>query len=231
MLAGIQGAIDNLRPEYQIRIAALAATDPIAALQLAVETFAAQGIEIPIELTALLDTFTGAVDTATEPRQTEVELESNAGEVGDDIDDAVEDRETGVELESNADETGDDIDDATEDRTTQVIVPKSDSLGQMQTLIDHVARARTVAFNVKADNAGAIDNVLDGVDRNPTGAYRRRRRNRRRRTRAQSHGTRPTYRTSVSHTVGSTSRAASPGTTRGVTAATLDAGAARHRST
>ena len=33
-------------------------------------------------------------------------------------------------------------DEATDDRTTDVIVPKSPTLGQMQTLIEHVARAR-----------------------------------------------------------------------------------------
>ena len=63
-------------------------------------------------------------------------------------------------------------DEATVDRTTQVIVPKSDSLGAMQELIDHVARARTVAFNAKADNAGQINDLLDHLARAREAAIR-----------------------------------------------------------
>ena len=42
----------------------------------------------------------------------------------------------------------------------------------MQELIDHVARARTVAFNAKADNAGQINDLLDHLARAREAAIR-----------------------------------------------------------
>lgn len=64
-----------------------------------------------------------------------------------------------------------DIDKATEDRVTTVFVPKSDSLGQMKTLIDFVSRDRTTNLNAKADNAGAIGRILDAVARDRAAWY------------------------------------------------------------
>lgn len=155
-LNAIQPIIDQLvssgvlSPEIALQISALNIDDPEAALALAVQVLEAAGLEVPVQLRPDTEGFQQEMDGVTTTPWG-----------------------TTVAIASNADDTKDDIDVATEDRTTQVIVPKSDSLGAMQKIIDVVARDRTVQFIAKADNAGAIDAILDAVAAPPaTGGAR-----------------------------------------------------------
>lgn len=73
-LALLAGAISGLPEEVQIRVAAVAATDPLAALELVVAEFQNQGIAVPVELTALVDQL--HADIAAEeqtPHETSIE--------------------------------------------------------------------------------------------------------------------------------------------------------------
>jgi hypothetical protein len=149
-LEGISSTIDTLveqgviAPEIALQIAL--AEDPVAALQTAIDAVGGVGVPITAETEAFLESLGVIVD------------DDYVATVSVDDDGAIA-------------TMGDDIDAATEDRTTQVIVPKSPTLGQMQDLIDHVARERTVQFVAKSDNAGTVDAILDEVA-NPGGLWR-----------------------------------------------------------
>ena len=60
-------------------------------------------------------------------------------------------------------ETGTTLDAFGNPITTQVIVPKSDTLGAMNDLINAVTAPRTMAITTTADNAGQVGGILDAV--------------------------------------------------------------------
>lgn len=135
----VMSAVGDIPPEVALAVAVQAEDDPLGALKTLI---AATHLTVPAELLPVLDEMEEAITGVEDADHTVSFLADDGGSIS---------------------EMSGDIDTATEDRTTQVIVPKSPSLGQMETMINAVARERTVKFNAKSDNAGAMNSILNSV--------------------------------------------------------------------
>lgn len=100
VIAGMESAIANLPTEVQLQIAAVADQDPIAALELAIGALEDAGVEVPVQLVALVDEFNGEIAEVTEGEHVaEVEVVTNADAAADELDEAADDRTSRFEID------------------------------------------------------------------------------------------------------------------------------------
>lgn len=155
VIDSLQGIIEDLPTEVQLKIVALAATDPVAAVQLIIDSLEAQGIEVPVELTILADQLQGDVDAAaasTDPPIVQVVAQlvpdPNAKTFGGDLASELDPVDVKTELESTA----------TEDALVALVEPRT------ATVTAELAGAQSVesGINLVARERDATVNVVTG---------------------------------------------------------------------
>lgn len=152
-IALMQGAIDGLPTEVQLQIAAVAATDPLAALELAIQGFQDAGIAVPVELTILaaqLEADIAAV--AATPHEATVTAVADTDQAETDITDfADEDRTATVTAEADPIQAATDLLDLADEPRSALIVAHARTAGA-EIDLDAVAEPRTATVNVVTGN-------------------------------------------------------------------------------
>lgn len=161
VIDSMASAIAGLPLETQLQIAAVADTDPIAALELAIAALEAEGVEIPVELRALFDELDGDVE-GHEPPPVAVPVVCDMLPITKAIDDLTgEEKSVVVKGEADVDEVERDLDDAAKERTSPLninIVQYAVALVLMQAL----ASPRTATITAEA-HTFAAENALDSA--------------------------------------------------------------------
>ncbi len=183
----ISSAIETLPTATQIEIAVLAQTDPVAALQLAIDALEAAGVEVPVSLIVLQDQFaeelantpppempvrlvpvsTYATDLARAaaglpPAEVPVTLvpDPNQKIVASDL--------TSLEIKTTQDnEAFDEIDDLVDEERTAIIDTEADLSG-ITDIDNAVAESRTAVVDVDADISDYEREMLFVVRRRTT---------------------------------------------------------------
>lgn len=155
-IALMQSAINGLPLETQLQIAAVASTDPVAALQVAIDAFAAEGIAVPVELTVLADQLQGDADAAVAAvGPPSIPVSADTTEAEEDIA-AVTDAEHPTTIAAQADliqAQADLIDEAAKTRTTIIAASALTTAARLD--LDAAANEeRTATINV---NTGSIN--------------------------------------------------------------------------
>ncbi len=175
VLDSIAGVIAGLPDYVQLRVAAIAEDDPIAALRTVVAEMQNAGIEVPVELELLLDDLQPDIEGLTPPPVT-VPVEADTLPATKALDDIVAD-DRKVPIEADADTT--DAERALDDTAKERSAPFAINILQLlvsKLLLDAVAAPRTATITADADTAIAnvqLNNVarvrtapIDGILRN-----------------------------------------------------------------
>jgi len=161
VIESMASAIAGLPLETQLQIAAVADTDPIAALELAIAALEAEGVEIPVELRALVDGLNGDIE-ALEPEPVPVPVEGDMLPITKAIDDFIGgDRKVPIEAEAEMETADRDLDDLREPRTADFHINLAQYAVQLL-LMAALAAPRTAVVTAEA-HTFAAENALDGL--------------------------------------------------------------------
>lgn len=168
VIESMASVIAGLPAETQLRIAAVADTDPIAALQLTIDALAAQGYEIPVELVALVDELDGEVEAHVPPPVT-VGVEGDMLPVTKAVEDfTAEEKSVVVKAEADTEDAEVDLGKTAEPRTAQFEIDLWNIIVQ-NALLNKVAEPRTAKITAEA-HTFAAENALDAAAADRTAA-------------------------------------------------------------